>query len=358
VKPTSYRDLISGRQRGLGANLARGGLKAASVIYGAAVSARNLAFDRGLLTAHRASVPVVSIGNLTTGGTGKTPMVAAVVNWFSSRGVRPAILSRGYRAHTHGANDEKLVLDQQCPGVAHLQGADRVQSARAAIDAHAAQVLVLDDGFQHRWLARDLDLVLVDALDPWGGGGLLPRGLLREPISSLRRADAVLLTRADQCAPEDKARLVGEICRAGRGEPPLEVIFRPTALVDFDGANAAFESLTSVAAFCGIGNPEGFGRTLLDAGLKNVSGFRSFSDHHYYTGAELSELASWARELRAAALVTTQKDIVKIARNELEGVPLWSLPIRAEIVVGADRFEAILHRVLHQQSSPKDARHE
>jgi tetraacyldisaccharide 4'-kinase len=353
VKPTTYRDLISGRQRGVVANVARGGLRAASVFYGAAVSARNFAFDRGFLRAHRASVPVVSIGNLTTGGTGKTPMVAAVVNWFTSRGVRPAILSRGYRAHAHGANDEKLMLDQQCPGVTHLQGADRVQSARAAVVRHAAQVLVLDDGFQHRRLARDLDLVLIDALDPWGGGELLPRGLLREPLSSLRRADAILLTRADQCSQEMKMRLVTQICRAGGDSPPLEVVFRPSALVNSAGGNAALDSLTSVAAFCGIGNPEGFRRTLVDGAGRKVVGFRSFPDHHHYTDRDLSDLARWSRELRADALVTTQKDIVKIPRDDLEGLPLWALTIRAELTSGADRFDALLSDALAGRTDSK-----
>ena len=125
----------------------------ASLFYSAAVRTRNRAFDLGVIRAHHASVPVVSVGNLTAGGTGKTPLVAAIIDWFTSHGVRPAILSRGYHPHSETANDEKLVLDQLCPGVPHLQGADRVESAHNACDRHGVQVLVLDDGFQHRWLA-------------------------------------------------------------------------------------------------------------------------------------------------------------------------------------------------------------
>jgi tetraacyldisaccharide 4'-kinase len=295
---------------------------------------------------------VVSIGNLTAGGTGKTPLVAAVVEWFTSHGVRAAILSRGYRPHAGAANDEKLVLDQLCPGVPHLQGADRVESARLACERHGAQVLVLDDGFQHRRLARDLDLVLVDALDPWGAGRLLPRGLLREPRSSLRRADAVILTRADQCSSDEKTRLMGEIRRFGPDEAPIEAVFRSTGLVNAEGTRAGIDSLDSVAAFCGIGNPDGFRRTLLDAGVRQVAAFRSFPDHHHYSEADLAGLAHWASEQRVSALVTTQKDLVKIPRRRLGELPLWALTIRVEFTAGQDRLSKLLQCLATRVSAP------
>jgi tetraacyldisaccharide 4'-kinase len=348
----SHRDLISGRARGPVAILARGGLSVASHFYSAAVRTRNRAFDLGVIRAHRASVPVVSVGNLTAGGTGKTPLVAAIIDWFTSHGVRPAILSRGYHPHSETANDEKLVLDQLCPGVPHLQGADRVESARVACDRHVAEVLVLDDGFQHRWLARDLDLVLIDALDPWGAGHLLPRGLLRERRSSLRRADAVILTRADQCSSGDKARLISEIRDFCPDEVPIEAVFRPTGLVNSDGARAAIDSLGAVAAFCGIGNPDGFRRTLSTAGVHQVAAFRTFPDHYHYCQTDLAELAIWAREQRASALVTTQKDLVKIPRCRLGDLPLWALTIRAEFAVGQERLAKLLQDLVTRISTP------
>jgi tetraacyldisaccharide 4'-kinase len=206
-----YQELIRGSRRGVFANAARLGLQTVAFFYAAGVQLRNRGFDWGLLPIHRANVPVVSIGNLTAGGTGKTPMVAAVADWFTSRNMLPVILSRGYRALEDSLNDEKLVLDQLCPHVPHLQSPDRLKSAREASAHLGAQVLILDDGYQHRRLARDLDIVLIDALDPWGAGHLLPRGLLREPKSALQRADLVVLTRADQCAPGEKARLLNEI---------------------------------------------------------------------------------------------------------------------------------------------------
>jgi tetraacyldisaccharide 4'-kinase len=348
VKHSTYRDLISGSQRGALADATRFGLKAASLCYGSAVRIRNRAFDYGLLRTHRVPVPVVSIGNLTAGGTGKTPMVAAVVDWFRARGVRPVILSRGYRSLNDVANDEKLVLDQLCPNVVHLQSPDRVRSATDACRTHQAEVLILDDGFQHRRLARDLDIVLIDALDPWGAGHLLPRGLLREPRSSLNRAGLVVLTRADQCAPEEKDRTLAEICAACAGRFPVEAIFRPVGLISATGNAASTDSLRdAVAAFCGIGNPEGFRRTLDSMGVENrLAGFRAFDDHHHYQASELDNLAEWARSCGACALVTTQKDLVKIPRTELGGLPLWAAVIRTQITARQDEFESHLQRLI------------
>jgi tetraacyldisaccharide 4'-kinase len=172
---------------------------------------RNRLFDWGWKRTHQADVPVVSVGNITTGGTGKTPLVAFLANWFQDQGQKPAILSRGYRAVDGGPNDEKLVLDLLCPGIMHLQNPDRVASARHAVTAQQVQVLVLDDGFQHRRLARDLDLVLIDATCPWGYGAVLPRGLLREPRSGMKRADLAIITRADQVSEADRRRIQDEI---------------------------------------------------------------------------------------------------------------------------------------------------
>src|SRR5437870_5928929 len=143
-------------------------------------------YERGWNERRRAPVPVVSVGNLTVGGTGKTPCVEHVARFYRSRGLRVAVLSRGYGAAA-GRNDEAMVLEENLPDVPHLQGPDRAALAFTAVEELESEVLVLDDGFQHRRLARDLDLVLVDATDPWGQGYLFPRGLLRESPASLRR---------------------------------------------------------------------------------------------------------------------------------------------------------------------------
>ena len=209
--------LMAGERRGFSAAWQRCGLRLASVPYGWAVAVRNGLFDRGWKSIERAGVPVVSVGNLTVGGTGKTPCVEYIASRLRQWDRRVAILSRGYGSE-HGPNDEALVLEENLPDVPHLQGPDRVALARIAIEELESEVLVLDDGFQHRRLARDLDVVLIDATQPWGFGYLLPRGLLRESPRGLRRAGAVVLTRCDQVDAAALAKLKGEVAKlAPRG---------------------------------------------------------------------------------------------------------------------------------------------
>ncbi|MBU6174878.1 MAG: tetraacyldisaccharide 4'-kinase, partial [Planctomycetes bacterium] len=161
----------------------------ASQPYAAAVTLRNWAFDRGFKKTIGVEIPVVSVGNLTAGGTGKTPTVAFLAKWFRAQNKRVAILSRGYGAGSDGRNDEAKELEITLPDVPHLQSPDRIASARIAVDELGMELLLLDDGFQHRRIGRDLDIVLLDAREPFGFGHLLPRGLLREPLRSLKRAD-------------------------------------------------------------------------------------------------------------------------------------------------------------------------
>jgi hypothetical protein len=239
-----YRDIVSGRRCGAAAAVVRGGLRAASVPYSVAVRLRNRAYDLGLKRTYRVEVPVVSVGNLTLGGTGKTPLVEHLARWFRAAGLRVCILSRGYGAADGAANDEAQVLAENLPEVPHLQGRDRVALARRAIDVHHAQVLLLDDGFQHRRLARDLDLVILDALDPLGGNNLFPRGLLREPLSSLRRADLILLNRADLLSDRQRQR-IHDYCAAAAGRdltgrlPWIEIAQRPCGFTGKRGVTSA-----------------------------------------------------------------------------------------------------------------------
>jgi tetraacyldisaccharide 4'-kinase len=338
-----YLAVIRGERRGPAAAVARLGLSAASLPYGLAIRLRNWAYDRGWAHSDRAPVPVVSVGNLTAGGTGKTPCVEYVARYYRQRGLRVAILSRGYGAE-HGPNDEALVLEENLPDVPHLQGADRVRWARAAVEELDSEVLVLDDGFQHRRLARDLDLVLLDATDPWGGGRLLPRGLLREPHSSLLRAGVVVLTRCDQSTAEDLARLRQRIARMAPAAPVVDTTHRPVDLANSDGEVLPLDALHDrpVAAFCGIGNPEAFRRTLQLQGA-DLRAFRTFADHHPYSRPDVESLRGWARELDPAALVlTTQKDLVKLRLSRLADRPLAALRIRLNVEAGQDA----LHRRL------------
>ncbi len=342
-----YGDLISGRDTGLWTGPARALLTVLAGGYGIGVRCRNFAFDRGWKRVHRAPVPVISVGNLTAGGTGKTPFVAYLANWFREQNVRVGLLSRGYRAHSDQGNDEKLVLDRLCPNVPHLQNPNRVESAQQAVSEHGCQLLLLDDGFQHRRLARDLDIVLIDALNPWGYGNLLPRGLLREPMSGLRRADLVVLTRADQCSSEQRQHIREQIAAVRQSDECVEVAFRPTSLVNSVGETQELAAChgQEIMAFCGIGNPRAFRQTLNDAGLK-VASLQAFADHHHYSASDLNELAQAAERSNVATVMTTLKDLVKIDRVQLSHCPLWAVNIEAEVVIGDDWLDRRLEHVL------------
>lgn len=352
MKLSAYRDIISGEQRGLLPSAARAGLSVLAIAYGSAVRLRNAAYDRGWLPSHAADVPVVSVGNLTTGGTGKTPVVAWIVNWFVEHGLQPVILSRGYRRGSEAVNDEKRVLDQLCLGVPHYQDPDRIEAARVACAQHKPDVLILDDGFQHRRLRRDLNIVLIDALDPWGGGQLLPRGLLREPPAALARADLVAVTRIDLCPQADKVRLVDDLKTLRGGAPPIEIRFRPTTLVNAAGERRAMQPFArGIAPFCGIGNPDGFRRTLEATGLGELRPLRVYPDHHAYSAADLDGLGAWAEQSGADALVTTQKDLVKIPSTVLGGLPVWAVVIESDMIRGEEDLTMRLQRLIGHQSS-------
>lgn len=346
-----FLDLISGRKRGLVPGILRGGLKGLSCFYGGVIRLRNCAFDLGIKRVHKASVPVVSVGNLTTGGTGKTPCVAWLARWFREKDIRVSLLSRGYRSLPGEMNDEKLVLDQLCPDVPHVQNPNRVAGASIACREHAAQVLILDDGFQHRRLGRDLDLVLIDTLNPWGYGSLLPRGLLREPVASLQRADLVVLTRADQCTAKEKEEILKRIQHVRGERACVEVGYPPECLMNSEGEQTELSSLAGkqVFAFCGIGNPEAFHQSLSGLGYE-VGSFQAFPDHHHFSDRELDEIGEQARQSGVSAILVTQKDLVKINKTELGGVPLWAVRIGARILSGGDLLEARLQGLMDLMS--------
>ncbi len=332
----------------------RGGLRVASTLYGVGVRLRNWAFERGWKQSCAAKVPVVSIGNLTLGGTGKTPCVEFVARFFREHERRVAILSRGYgdqNGNGQGGNDEALVLEENLPDVPHLQGADRAALAEIAVEELDSEILVLDDGFQHRRLRRDLDVVLLDATCPWGYGHLFPRGLLREPPRSLRRAHVIVLTRCDQAPADDVSRLRDEVGRRAPQTPILETTHQPARWVNA-GRHAPLDSFHGrpAAAFCGLGNPEAFRRTLEGMGLQVVA-WRTYPDHHRYTRDDIESLRTWARELPAdTVMATTQKDLVKIRLDRLADKELWALRIQLQVQSGREELERKLSLVISHQS--------
>lgn len=342
-----YRELTSGKTRGMLAGLQRAGLWLLTVPYGMGVRARNGLFEIGWKKSIKASVPVVSVGNLTLGGTGKTPCVEYLAEFYRDRGVRPVILSRGY-GNSGGRNDEALVLEDNLPDVPHLLGRDRAALAETAIEELESELVILDDGFQHRRLQRDLDVVLIDCTNPWGHGHLFPRGWLREPVGSLKRAGMILMTRCDQVNAETRESIRERVRRIHADCPLAESTHRPVGLVNAGHETQALEGLRgrSVAAFCGLGNPDGFRRTIIDLGAC-IREFRMYPDHHAYTREDLNDLKHWARRLPAECpVVTTQKDLVKLRLEHLDGHELWAVRVRLQIESGLEPFEEKLAAVL------------
>ncbi|MBX9585600.1 MAG: tetraacyldisaccharide 4'-kinase [Gemmataceae bacterium] len=324
------------------AALARAGLRLASVPYGLGVWWRNRRYDRGV-NVHRAGVPVVSVGNLTLGGTGKTPCVEWVARFYRDLGVQVAILSRGYGAEA-GRNDEAMVLEENLPDVPHLQDPDRVAAAGRAVEELESELLVLDDGFQHRRLHRDLDIVLIDATAPPSRDRLFPGGTLREPAASLKRAGVIVITRTDQADAKATNKLRDWLTRRFPDKPAAWSEHRPTELI---GSPEPVESLRgrTVGAFCGIGHPAAFRRTLEDLGA-TVADFRTYPDHHPYTLADVDDLRAWAGRLPPdAAVATTQKDWVKLRLSDLAGRPLVAVRVGLVFREGRDVFERALRTV-------------
>ena len=342
IDADTFLRLIRGQAHGPAASLARLGLGLCSAVYGVGAAARNMAYDQGLKRSRRAAVPVVSVGNITLGGTGKTPMVEWIARWYRRRGVRVTLISRGY-GRAGGINDEGQVLEVNLPDVPHLQDPDRVKLASIATIELDAELIILDDGFQHRRLARDLDLVMLDALDPFGLGKLFPRGLLREPIRSLRRASAVVLSRADLLEPSQREMIRRRVLCSAPALPFIEARHASIDLIDGEGLTYPLDDLAGkeVAAFCGIGNPEGFRRTIVPL-CRRVIELKVFPDHHPYCAGDVRSLTDWAGKTAANLALTTQKDLVKLRTATLGRVPLRALRIGLEIMDGLEALERIL----------------
>ncbi|GMV97127.1 MAG: tetraacyldisaccharide 4'-kinase [Phycisphaerae bacterium] len=319
----SYFAIITGRRQGPGAALARGGLLGLSAVYRCVTGVRNAWYDY-CAAPKRLGIPVISVGNLTVGGTGKTPMTIWLCRRLLERGLKPAVLSRGYKADEHGRADEMLLISRHCPRAVVVGHPNRYLAGRLAIEEYAVQTAVLDDGFQHRRLDRDLDLVLIDAVEPWGLGHLLPRGLLREGPAGLRRADAVILTRCDQVDGERLEALHARIRDLDPELPVIRAVHEPTGFVTLLGRETVMPEPARLGCFAGIARPEAFVRTL--AGLDRAPADTFWwPDHHRYTPADARELIAWVADAGLDALVTTEKDAVKLAPLEID----WPVPIAA-----------------------------
>ncbi|NLX12260.1 MAG: tetraacyldisaccharide 4'-kinase [Phycisphaerales bacterium] len=327
-----YMTLIAGGG-GLGASVMRGLLRGPAWLYGRGMAIRNAYFNKWALPVWL-DVPVISVGNLTVGGTGKTPMTLWLCRQMLERGLKPAVLSRGYKATPDGIADEILMLSKCCPQAVVVAHPDRAAAGHLAISEYRAQAAILDDGFQHRRVGRDLDIVLIDATLPFGYDYLLPRGLLREPVHSLRRAEAVVITRCDQCSTGALAALDQRIHDINSDLAIVHAVHKPVGFFDLQGQPLAYPTGQRLGAFAGIARPEAFIKTLKQINLMPQV-VRHWPDHHHYTSADVETLCSWAAEQRIDMLVTTEKDSVKLDRLKVG----WPIPVgvlRVEMELQAD----------------------
>nr|WP_320132016.1 tetraacyldisaccharide 4'-kinase [uncultured Holophaga sp.] len=332
-------------------------------LYGLAVKARNRGFDRRPGAIARVEVPVVSVGNLSTGGTGKTPVTLGLVEALAGLGLRAAVISRGYRGKRQvdpmsvdpdsdpaEAGDEPVLMARRLGPGRVVVGRSRHAAALRALSAvPRPDLLLMDDGFQHRALHRDVDLLLLDGVRYWGNGRMLPLGDLREPMSSAARAHALVVTRGSRA---DRSSVLAWWEAHGSGGPVFWVDFTIGALRRADtGMRLSPADVPGpLLAFCGLGHPEAFYADLLVAGL-SWSDTRSFGDHHPVSVKELGELHAHALELGVVGLVCTEKDAVKMGPGHLVGleIPLW---IAEQTVQGLDPLtDFVVERLEMRRSS-------
>jgi tetraacyldisaccharide 4'-kinase len=306
------RRILSGEAQGVGSACLRLGLFVVSLLYGFGVGVRNWLYNTGLRAERRIDKPVICIGNITAGGTGKTPAVEYAVRWFLEHGARPAVVSRGYGAKD-GQNDEALLLAAHLPGVPHRQDPKRFRAAVHAVRLDNANVVILDDGFQHRRLARFANVVLIDATCPFGYGHLIPRGLLREPLKELRRADAIIITRCDLVEPEALERITERLAGIVPDTPIATAAHRPASITAFPDGVEQDPSVVAgkqVGIFSSIGNPAAFRGTVEQLGA-SVAWCGEFPDHHWYSQADIAAIVR-ADNAPVDLFVTTEKDAVKL----------------------------------------------
>jgi tetraacyldisaccharide 4'-kinase len=360
--------------------LAQAALALPALLYRGAIRLRNRLYDRGLLPAARLAWPVVSIGNLTVGGVGKTPVTSALAGALLDRGFAVGIVSRGYGragrapvlvsdgarllAGPEAAGDEPVLLAQAHPRAVVAVAADRRRAFGLLPERPAPRVVLLDDAFQHRAVARDLDLLLVDGEAPFGNGRIVPFGPLREPISGMRRADALVVTRGDgACPPALRAALE----RHHPNAPIFHARIVPSRLVRPDEPSLPLEALRGQAVFAlsGIARPDRFEADLGRLGAR-VVGTRRFPDHHRFSAMERLAIDRDALASGAAMIVTTEKDLVRLSAAitapdapavVLTGPPLVALAIQADFPHEADLARFVEERLRRSPAATRRPAH-
>lgn len=369
--------LVHGEEPGILAVILLGLLRIFSVIYGLGVRITLYLYKSGVLKQHKLNCQVISLGNITVGGTGKTPTAQRLATVIKEMGYRVVILNRGYRAGWTGqvglvsdgyksfmtvteAGDEAYLLAKSLPGVPVVIGKNRILTGQYAVEELKADVIILDDGYQHWQLARDLDIVLIDSLNIFGNNFLLPRGTLREPLSNLGRAQAFLLTKVDQSTEDAKDIIHSTLTRYNHQALVVESIHQPKCFVEIEEwykgvriTNVALETIRNkkVVALSAIGNPTSFEQTIMDIGVAEVCGVR-YADHHDYTMAEMQNIMQRAVNEKAYALITTEKDAVKIPAEFIHSdrpLPLYVLSIAVHFTEGYEEFMELVKGVTQEK---------
>ena len=344
-----------------------GFLRGLSYLYGFGARVNLWMYEAGLLTRRKLDCCVISIGNITVGGTGKTPTAQRVAEMIKNLGYRVVILNRGYRSHwdkplgvvsdgkkiymtSYEAGDEAYLMAKMMPGVPVVIGKNRDVTGRYAVEELHAEVIIMDDGYQHWQLNRDLDIVLVDTLNLFGNGNLLPRGILREPLSHLNRADLFLFTKSDQSSQLTRTSLAENIRQYNTKAPIVESIHHAKEFVEiadwYKGIQQNALPLKElqgkrVMVFSAIGNPSSFEQNVSGCGLEIVEAIR-YPDHHDYGMLEMQYIGERANELKADALITTGKDAVKIPTEFIyfnREIPLYVMNMDIMVTRNGETFD-------------------
>ena len=326
-----------------------------SLPYGGAVQARSLFYSLGLLKTRTLPCPVISIGNITVGGTGKTPLVMALAKGLMEKGISVAILSRGYKGKRVSgpvvsdgktiflspveSGDEPFLMAKACQGIPVLVGKDRFMNGRIALQQFGVKGLLLDDGYQHLSLFRNINILLIDANIGFGDHRLLPRGILREPLSHLRRTDLFLLTKVENVQTiQSLERRIREIHPSS---PVFHSHFEPVSLVSANDGQEKLDSIkgAKILALSGVANPVYFSSMLRECGAEIV-GEAIFPDHHFYTPEDLSSIEEKGK--RADCIVTTEKDMVKLKQLDIHRLPIRALRIGVKIREEEEFYQRVM----------------
>ncbi len=317
-----------------------------SPVYAAAMKLRQFLYLRGIFKQHSLPVPVISVGNLVLGGTGKTPTVQYIANLLLSRGFNPAVVSRGYGGRARGkhnvvsngseillgpldSGDEPFMLAESLPGVPVLTGKKRLYPCKYAIETFGADCIILDDGFQHLSVKRDIDIVLFDTTTLAGNSRVFPGGHLREPISALHRCSCFILTGSNALNKTRGDKFATLLCEKFSNKPVYYSSLTEFTFINSNKTEVHSENIGTTFAFCGIANPERFRTTLSDHGI-TLSGFSPLSDHTPYSSSVVDKLVKKAKKSGAVSLITTEKDAVKLQKHQLN-MPLYTLKLRSSI---------------------------